>query len=76
MPVLTLLVARALNVKVLRFSIGFGRPLVSRTYGAAAKRPGRPWYTSVPAPGTNFLGFNVKQGIFRDLRWRRSAQSC
>jgi regulator of sigma E protease len=28
------LVARALNVKVLRFSIGFGRPLVSRTYGA------------------------------------------
>ncbi|MCC7080270.1 MAG: RIP metalloprotease RseP [Burkholderiales bacterium] len=27
------LVARALNVKVLRFSIGFGRPLVSRTYG-------------------------------------------
>ena len=28
------LVARALDVKVLRFSIGFGRPLVSRTYGA------------------------------------------
>jgi regulator of sigma E protease len=28
------LVARALGVKVLRFSIGFGRPLVSRTYGA------------------------------------------
>jgi regulator of sigma E protease len=28
------LVARALNVKVLRFSIGFGRPLLSRTYGA------------------------------------------
>jgi class 3 adenylate cyclase/ABC-type transport system substrate-binding protein/streptogramin lyase len=45
---------------------------VSRTYGATAKRPGRPWYTSVPAPGTNFLGFNVKQGIFRDLRWRRA----
>ena len=28
------LVARALGVKVLRFSIGFGRPLLSRTYGA------------------------------------------
>ncbi|RPI48220.1 MAG: RIP metalloprotease RseP [Betaproteobacteria bacterium] len=27
------LVARALGVKVLRFSIGFGRPLVRRTYG-------------------------------------------
>jgi regulator of sigma E protease len=28
------LVARALGVKVLRFSIGFGRPLLRRTYGA------------------------------------------
>ena len=28
------LVARALGVKVLRFSIGFGRPLISRTFGA------------------------------------------
>src|SRR5262245_29258469 len=28
------LVARMLGVKVLRFSIGFGRPLVSREYGA------------------------------------------
>jgi len=28
------LVARSLGVKVLRFSIGFGRPLLSRTYGA------------------------------------------
>lgn len=28
------LVARALGVKVLRFSIGFGQPLVSRRYGA------------------------------------------
>lgn len=28
------LVARALGVKVLRFSIGFGRPLIARRYGA------------------------------------------
>ena len=28
------LVARSLGVKVLRFSIGFGRPLISREYGA------------------------------------------
>jgi peptide/nickel transport system substrate-binding protein len=45
---------------------------VSRTYGTSAKQPGRPWYTSVPAPGTNFLGFNVRHGIFRDLRWRQA----
>jgi ABC-type oligopeptide transport system substrate-binding subunit len=45
---------------------------VSRAYGATAKQPGRPWYTSVPAPGTNFLGFNVERGIFRDLRWRQA----
>jgi YVTN family beta-propeller protein len=45
---------------------------VSRIYGTAAKQPGRPWYASVPAPGTNYLGFNVQRGIFRDLRWRKA----
>jgi ABC-type transport system substrate-binding protein/class 3 adenylate cyclase/streptogramin lyase len=45
---------------------------VSRTYGTSRKDPGRPWYTSVPAPGTNYLDFNIGHGIFRDVRWRRA----
>ncbi|HYX85905.1 MAG TPA: ABC transporter substrate-binding protein [Gaiellales bacterium] len=45
---------------------------ISRTYGASPRRRGRPWYTSIPEPGTRFLVFNTGHGIFRDVRWRRA----
>jgi ABC-type transport system substrate-binding protein/class 3 adenylate cyclase/tRNA A-37 threonylcarbamoyl transferase component Bud32 len=48
---------------------------ISRRYGGDRK-PGRPWYTSVPISAVRYLEFNTRRPLFADPRWRQAVNEA